>query len=134
MIEQSATPPEQQGIPAPPHDLEKPKPRPTTNIPKLPPQGPPSKYRWIWWLVFVVVAVVVYLNWAAISKLLSPPPAATTGSAKKGGKGGGQGGAAPVVATKAVRGNIGVYFTGLGSVVPIYTTTVQSRVVGEVMR
>ena len=131
MIEQSSTPPEQHGVPAPAHDLEKPKPRPTTKVPPLPPQGPPSKYRWVWWVVFVVVAVFGYLNWAAISKLLSPPPAAATGSGKKGGKGGGQGGPAPVVATKTTRGNIGVYFTGLGAVTPIYTVTVKSRVDGR---
>jgi multidrug efflux system membrane fusion protein len=38
-----------------------------------------------------------------------------------------------VVATKARRGNIGVYFNGLGTVTPIYTVTVKSRVDGQLM-
>ena len=42
-------------------------------------------------------------------------------------------GAAPVVATRARRGNIPVYFSTIGSVTPIYTTVLQSRVVGELM-
>jgi multidrug efflux system membrane fusion protein len=40
----------------------------------------------------------------------------------------------PVVAVKARRGNIPVYFTGLGNVVPIYTVSVRSRVDGELMK
>jgi len=38
-----------------------------------------------------------------------------------------------VIATKARRGNIGVYFNGLGTVTPIYTVTVKSRVDGQLM-
>lgn len=40
----------------------------------------------------------------------------------------------PVVGAKAHRGNIPVYFTGLGAVTPIYTVTVRSRVDGELMQ
>jgi multidrug efflux system membrane fusion protein len=77
-----------------------------------------------------VVAVVVYLNWPKIESVLNaPPPAPKAG--KKGGRGGG--GTAPVVATRAHRGNISVYLDNLGSVTPIYTTIMQSRVVGELM-
>jgi len=39
----------------------------------------------------------------------------------------------PVDAAKARKGDIGVYFNGLGSVTPIYTVTVKSRVDGELM-
>ena len=38
-----------------------------------------------------------------------------------------------MVATRARRGNIGVYFTGLGAVTPLNTVTVRSRVDGELM-
>jgi len=39
-----------------------------------------------------------------------------------------------VVATRAHKGNIGVYLTGLGAVTPIHTVTIKSRVDGELMQ
>jgi membrane fusion protein, multidrug efflux system len=39
----------------------------------------------------------------------------------------------PVVAACARKGSIGVYFTGLGSVTPIYTVAIKSRVDGQLM-
>jgi membrane fusion protein, multidrug efflux system len=41
--------------------------------------------------------------------------------------------AVPVVAARARKGSIGVYFTGLGTVIPIYTVTIKSRVDGQLM-
>jgi membrane fusion protein, multidrug efflux system len=40
----------------------------------------------------------------------------------------------PVIAAVAHRGDIPVYFTGLGAVTPIYTVTIKTRVDGEIMR
>jgi len=39
----------------------------------------------------------------------------------------------PVIAAEAHRGDIPVYFTGLGAVTPIYTVTIKTRVDGEIM-
>jgi multidrug efflux system membrane fusion protein len=43
-------------------------------------------------------------------------------------------GAIPVVAAQASKGDIGVYFTGLGAVTPIYTVTVKSQIAGYLMQ
>ena len=97
--------------------------------PTQPARHPASKRGWLWFVALLIVAVVVYFLW--------PKVFGTSGSAStaaKSGKGTGKGGSATnVVATRARRGNIGVYFTGLGSVTPIYTVTVKSRVDGQLM-
>jgi membrane fusion protein, multidrug efflux system len=109
---------------------EAPKPPSRYALPPQPPPRPPSKWRFLWWLVLVALAFGVYKFWPKIQSVVNaPPPPAKAG--KKGGKGGG--GTAPVVATRASRGNIPVYDTSTGSVTPIYTTIMQSRVVGELM-
>ena len=43
-------------------------------------------------------------------------------------------GAVPVVAAQAKKGDIGVYFTGLGAVTPIYTVTIKSQIAGYLMQ
>jgi multidrug efflux system membrane fusion protein len=58
-------------------------------------------------------------------------PAAAGSAAPKGGKKGA--GTVPVVAVKVRKGNLGVYIPGPGSVTPIYTVTVKSRVDGQLM-
>src|ERR1700722_15255080 len=78
-------------------------------LPPAPPPRPPSKFRFLWWLVLAAILVVGYLKWPKIESVLNAPaPPAKSG--KKGGRGGGAGANAPVVATRAHRGNIPVYF------------------------
>jgi multidrug efflux system membrane fusion protein len=95
-----------------------------------PPNAAPPRRKnrlWIWLLLLAVLAAAGYYFWSK-----RPAPAAT-------GKAGGQRGqaanaTAPVDAAKAVKGNIGVYVTGLGAVTPIYTVTIHTRVDGELMQ
>jgi multidrug efflux system membrane fusion protein len=67
------------------------------------------------------------------SKRTGPPSGSGTGKAG-GQRGPGANVAAPVDAAKAVKGNIGVYVTGLGAVTPIYTVTIKTRVDGQLMQ
>src|SRR5580704_6705632 len=88
---------------------------------------PARRRRLIWLAVLVVLGIGIYLVWSRTKTTQS----ASSATAK--GKGGAGGAPVPVVAAKSHRGDIGVYFTGLGSVTPIYTVTVKSRVDGELM-
>jgi multidrug efflux system membrane fusion protein len=96
-----------------------------------PPNAPPSPPRrrrfWIWILLLLLLGAGVYY-WSK----RTPAPGSATGKAGQKGQGGNA--AAPVDAAKAVKGNIGVYVTGLGAVTPIYTVTVNSRVDGQLMQ
>jgi membrane fusion protein, multidrug efflux system len=91
----------------------------------------PSRRRWFWLsiAVFVLLAVGVYF-------LLRKGSNTKAGVAPSTAAGNNPRGAAvtPVVATRARKGDIGVYFMGLGAVTPIYTVTVKSRVDGQLMK
>jgi multidrug efflux system membrane fusion protein len=107
---------------------------PTPQVTSAPPERgrprktEPSRKGWLIWLAILLVAgVAAYYLWPKITSTGSAAPA----SAK--GRGAGGGGPIPVVATRSRKGDIGVYFTGLGSVTPIYTVTVKSRVDGQLM-
>jgi membrane fusion protein, multidrug efflux system len=88
-----------------------------------------SSARWIWLLVLGLLAAGIY----AYSRKRGGAGPGTATSQSAGGHGRG-GMLIPVVAAKAQKGNIGVYLTGLGTVTPIYTVTVKSRVDGQLMK
>ena len=88
-----------------------------------------SRARWLWLPVLAILGFGAWHYWPQIIAASSTAPA----PASKGGKKGASG-AIPVVAAKARRGDISVYITGLGSVTPIYTVTVKSRVDGQLMK
>ena len=89
-----------------------------------------SRRRWLWVLVIAVLIAGGYW-WL---KRKPAAPASSGGSAQVVGGNPRGAMAIPVVAAKARKGDIGVYFTGLGAVTPIYMVTVSSRVDGQLMK
>ena len=86
----------------------------------------PSRRRWLWLslCVFLVLGLIAYLLWAKTSR------ANADSAAKAAAKGPPP---IPVVAATSHKGDIGVYYSGLGAVTPLATVTVRSRVDGQLM-
>jgi membrane fusion protein, multidrug efflux system len=92
----------------------------------------PSKSRW--WLWVLVIAVVALGGWYyRNSRNASPAADAAAPGAPSRGKGGYTPGnlVVPVVVATAQRGDLPVYFNGLGTVTAFNTVTVRSRVDGQ---
>ncbi len=93
--------------------------------PPPPPARPPVPRKrgipfWVWIIAVVVVLAAVYF--------ITKPKAADAAAKGKHGHGGGM--LAPVTAVKATQGDIGVYDSGLGSVIPLATVTVKTQING----
>jgi multidrug efflux system membrane fusion protein len=97
------------------------RPRPGEHLPR---EG--SKKRW--WLWLLVLALLGYGGYRLRERLGQKPPSSAGQAASSGPRG------VPVVAATARIGNMPLYLRGLGSVTPIYTVTVKSRVDGQLMR
>jgi multidrug efflux system membrane fusion protein len=86
--------------------------------------SPPTRRWWLWLLATALITIGAYAYWSR--------PAETPGNpTRKEEKA-----PSPAVAVSAVpaaRGDIGVYLTGLGTVTPLNTVTVKSRVDGQLM-
>jgi len=95
------------------------------NAPAAPPRS--SKRSRIVLVLLLLVGAGAYSVWQRSSGAQAGASAGSIPSQTK------SGGAAPVVAVRARRGEIGVYYAGLGTVTPIYTVTVKSRVDGQLM-
>ena len=94
----------------------------------------PAKSRW--WVWVLVIAVVALGGWYYYSSKNSSQAAdpATPAAAGKSKAGSGAGGfVVPVVVATAVRGDLPVYFNGLGTVTAFNTVTVRSRVDGQLV-
>ncbi len=97
----------------------------TVPIPSDPARTIPSRRRvWVWLGVVLVLGFSGYLLW---SKIADAKSAKAAKAAAKGPP------AIPVVAATSRKGDIGVYFSGLGAVTPLATVTVRTRVDGQLM-
>jgi multidrug efflux system membrane fusion protein len=99
-------------------------------------RAPAAKSRW--WLWIVALAIVIALGvWYSKSKdsAEAQGPAGATAGGKGGRQGqGGPGQPVPVVVATAQRGDLPVYFNGLGTVTAFNTVTVRSRVDGQIVK
>ena len=111
--------------------------------PGLNPQGEPSigpkskGHRWLW-IVALAVAIAVGFWYFRGSRASTEAqgPGGSGGTAKgQGRQGAGAGGfVVPVVVATAQRGDLPVYFNGLGTVTAFNTVTVRSRVDGQITK
>src|SRR6202171_4381244 len=101
------------------------------------PFAEPRRRGWLWVLIVVVVAALGYWYFRGPkASTEAQGPAAPGGSAKgQGRQGSGAGGfAVPVVVATAQRGDLPVYFNGLGTATAFNTVTVHSRVDGQITK
>lgn len=87
-------------------------------------QPPRKRRRWIVWLG----AICILCSGGVLLSQRSTAPSA--GGGKKGKKGSG---IVPVAVSKVGQGDMGVYISAIGTVTPVYTVTVASRVVGQLV-
>ncbi len=104
---------------------------PSFHLPDPPESGPPKKHGWLWIVVLILAAVGTYVYLHSRSNSASAASSATQGPGGHGGQGSSR---VPVIAARAYKGNIGRYFTGLGTVTPLHTVTVQSQIAGYLMQ
>ena len=91
---------------------------------ETPQDSPFRKKQRRWWLLVLIVGLLA-LGWYVFSGRAGAP------DAKKGAKPAAP--PTPVTALPARKGDVGVYLNGLGSVTPLNTVTVKSRVDGQLM-
>lgn len=100
---------------------------PTRTLRRDEPAGPAKKRGWVWLVVIVGLAIGGYF----IYRHFKTKQGQTTQAADKGG---GRGGPriTPVIAVATERGSMPLYLNGLGTVTPLNTVTVRSRVDGQI--
>jgi membrane fusion protein, multidrug efflux system len=86
--------------------------------------GAPRRRKWLWIVAAVLVLLVAVLIYRQHSASQEESSAKESQAPR----------AVPVVTAKASQGDIGVYVEALGTVTPVYTVTVTSRVQGQIMQ
>ena len=98
-------------------------------------QSGPKGHRWVWILALVVlVGGGIWYFRAPRTSTEAQGPGAPGGSSKGQGRGMGAGFVVPVVVATVQRGDLPVYFNGLGTVTAFNTVTVHSRVDGQITK
>jgi multidrug efflux system membrane fusion protein len=94
-----------------------------------------ARRRWIWPSALGLIAACAAASWYFFMPGTAPGDAAPR-TGRPGGSGGpnAAGRSIPVVVAPAKQRDVGVYIAGLGSVVPIATVTVKSRIDGQLMK
>ncbi|MFM9882825.1 MAG: MdtA/MuxA family multidrug efflux RND transporter periplasmic adaptor subunit [Burkholderiales bacterium] len=97
----------------------------------------PKRTRWwLWSLIILIVAIGGYF--AYLRFWPSPDPVSTAatkaGKGKKGDAFGGANRPIPIVALPARSGEIDIHLSGLGTITPLRTVTVKSRISGQLLR
>jgi membrane fusion protein, multidrug efflux system len=88
---------------------------------------PSRRRRLVWLAIVLAVSIAIYFLWPKIKSIGAGSAAST---ATKAGTGPAP---IPVVAAMSRKGDIGVYYSGLGAVTPLATVTVRTRVDGQLM-
>ncbi len=95
--------------------------------------APSKSHRWLWVLVLGAVALGGWYYRNSRSASQAADPAAPAAAGKGRGRFGAGGMVVPVVVATAQRGDLPVYFNGLGTVTAFNTVTVRSRVDGQLI-